>query len=259
MSLRGLLLAMMAAAPPFAAAQASASSPQAIQILEQVLSVSGARAMPLQSFTAQGTITYYWAGQPVQGSATVRARGGEEVRLDAQLPDGPRSVVLSRRGGARKGSDGKRTAIPSHNAAGAGLPALPYLFLSSLLADANAQVVYLGEESREGRREHHVQLVRRFSKETDPDGIAAALSRCDIFVDANTLQVLRIEDRIHPVQSALETYPRAIEWEAYTPIGGIAVPTIVREKVGGQTTWELRISTVQFNSDLSDDEFSLPE
>ncbi len=40
------------------------------------------RLSSVQDFTASGTITYYWAGQQVQGPATVRGRGTDQFRLD---------------------------------------------------------------------------------------------------------------------------------------------------------------------------------
>jgi len=37
----------------------------------------------------------------------------------------------------------------------------------------------------------------------------------------------------------------------------VAVPTVVREKVGGQTIWEFHLSDINFNSNLTDADFSL--
>jgi hypothetical protein len=40
-------------------------------------------------------------------------------------------------------------------------------------------------------------------------------------------------------------------------MNGILVPTVVREKVAGQTVWEFHLSKIQFNPSLQDSDFSL--
>jgi hypothetical protein len=48
-----------------------------------------------------------------------------------------------------------------------------------------------------------------------------------------------------------------VEFEGYTAMRGVAVPTIIREKVSGQTIWELRLSSINFNTNLTDTDFAL--
>ncbi|MBI2819474.1 MAG: hypothetical protein HYX73_05800 [Acidobacteria bacterium] len=238
-------------------AQAPASDPQAVDLLRQVLNISGAMSNPFNTFTAHGTITYYWGVQPVQSPATIRARGSDQFRLDANLPDGIRSVSTSKRGGSRKEPDGKLSDIPAHNTVNSGILTLPYPSIAAHLADADVTISYVGQVDNGGRPAHQVRVTRKFSNDADPDGILAALFRSDYFIDAQTFLLMRIEDSTHPVQSMTETYPHAIEFEEYTAASGIAVPALVREKVGGQTTWEFRLSDIRFNTNLQDGDFSL--
>ena len=238
-------------------AQSSASDQQGVAVLQKALNASGAALNPIRTFTATGTITYFWAGQPVQGSATIRARGSDQFRLDANLPDGPRSVSTGRQGGNRKNPDGKLNAIPSHNTLSGGTVTLPYPAIAAALADSYVTISYVGLVEEGGRAAHQVRIVRNFPADTDPDGTLARLSRIDYFVDAENFLVLRTEDVIHPVESLTENYSHSIELEGYTVIAGIAVPALVREKVGGQATWEFRLSSISFNTNLQDSDFVL--
>jgi hypothetical protein len=238
-------------------AQSPKSDPQAVELLQQVLNASGMTANPFNAFTAHGTMTYFWGGQPVQGSATIRARGEDQFRMDANLPDGTRSFSTSKHGGSRKGPDGKVSDLPSHNIVNGGILTLPYTTLAAHLANAETLIPYVGQEDNGGRPMHRVRVARTFPPDEDPNGILADLFRSDYLIDVQSLLLVRIEDSTHSVQSMTEVYPHAIEFEEYTAASGIAVPALVREKVAGQTTWEFRLSDIRFNPNLEDGDFSL--
>ena len=238
--------------------QAPDSDPQAVSVLQQALNVSGAAMNPVRSFTASGTITYFWAGNPVQGAARIRARGHDQFRLDADLPEGTRSVAINRQGGRRKGADGKLDEIPAHNTMSAGtVLTLPYASIAAVLEDPAATLSYLGLADLAGRPAHRVRVTKYFPSGSDPEGILRKLSRMDYFVDVQTGLVSKTEDVTHPVENLAEEYSREVELDGYTAINGVAVPTVVREKVAGQTTWEFRLSAIAFNGNLSDADFSL--
>ena len=239
-------------------AQAPASSISAAAILTQSLNASGVGQSPGLAFTANGTITYFWGGEQVQGPATLRARGHDQFRLDANLPEGTRSHAVSRRAGTRKEANGKRTEIPYHNTLGMGIPSLPYASIALALTDPAFTISYVGLVESGGRQVHQVRVVKNFPNDRDPDGLLAGLSRTDYFVDALTFLVSKTEDLTHPVETITESYSHEVELADYTVQSGIAVPTTIREKVGGQTIWEFRLSTIAFNPNLSDGDFTLP-
>jgi hypothetical protein len=233
------------------------STSQATSILNQSLSASGTAMNAVQGFTASGIITYYWGGQSIQGNATVRAKGGDQFRLDADVPGGTKSVAFSHRTGSNKEPDGTVSTIPAHNTLSAGVLTFPYLSMASALADSNVSISYVGLADVGGRQVHQVRVTRIFPDGSDPDGTLTKLSTIDYFIDPKTFLVLKTADLTHPKQTLTESYTHEIEFDGYTAMSGIAVPTIVREKVGGQTIWELRVSSVTFNTNLTDADFSL--
>ena len=252
-----LLLAvwMVSSLSGLAQEPAASSAPDPRALLAQFLAAAG--ATNVNAFAASGTITYFWAGQPVQGAATLSGRGADQFRLDADLPGGTRSFALSHRTGMRKGADGKLAEIPVQNASAGSIPAIPYPSIAAALADPAVEFTYLGLEDAGGRQFYRIRVSPNIPAESDPRGIMKQLSWIDYLVDTRTYLVAKTADLTHPKETITESYLHEIELEEYTTMGGIAVPTIIREKVGGQTTWELRLSAVVFNPNLSDADFSL--
>jgi hypothetical protein len=89
---------------------------QATSIIEQLLIKAGADAAAKDlALTAQGKITYYWAGKEVSGQATIKERGSDQVRIDSVLDSGTRTIIINRTSGVLKDASGKSTLIPFHN------------------------------------------------------------------------------------------------------------------------------------------------
>lgn len=212
---------------------------------------------PVQDFVATGTITYFWAGEEVTGPATVRGRAPDQFRLDANLPEGTRSYVVSHGRGALQETDGKLTEIPYHNTVNLDVLTFPYLSVATKLSDPATTASTVGVVDLNGRKAYQIRVQRNFPKEADPDGVLAKLTITDYFVDPATNLLVKTVDSTHPVESLTESYPHEIDFENYAPVSGVSVPTLVREKVGGQTVWELRLSSISFNTGLSDLDFTL--
>src|ERR1700722_2251304 len=66
--------------------------PQAITILTQALNAAGGTSavVGVPHYTATANVTYYWAGEQVEGTAVLKGRGTGQFRVDATLPDGMR-------------------------------------------------------------------------------------------------------------------------------------------------------------------------
>ena len=259
MSLRTFSFALIVAAvtslPAFLAAPPS--DPQAVTVLTQAINAAGgaARLGVIQDFTAPGTITYFWAGTQVQGAATVRGRGWDQFRLDASIPGGTRSHAVSHGTGALKETSGRVTPIPYHNTVNAGLLTFPYLGIMVRLADPLTDISYVGLVTSGGRQLHQVRVQRHFA--VDPQGILSRLCVTDYFVDSTSYLVIKTIDMTHPARTLTESYTDEIDFENYTSVNGVSVPMLVRKKIGGQTMWELTLSSISFNVGLTDGDFLL--
>jgi hypothetical protein len=250
---------LLALSPLSSLAQTTAPVPSGVTVLTQALNTSGAAnpLNPVRSFTASGTITYFWAGKQIQAPATVRARGRDQFRVDATLPTGTRSTAINGDSGARKDESGKLTPVPIHNTLSMGGSSFPYLSMAAVLSDPAFTVSYLGLVQSGARQLHQVRVARNVSLKQDPSGLLTKLSQTDYFIDSQTNLVVKTADLTHPIETATRDYPREMELDGYTAMNGVTVPTIVREKINGQTMWEFHLSTITFNPNLTDTDFSV--
>jgi len=248
-------------------AQVGTKDPKGVDVLIQSVNASGATnpLKPIQDFLATGTITYFWAGEQVQGPATVKGRAPDQFRLDANLPSSPacvgcpgtRTYAVSHGQGALKDPDGALKPIPYHNTVNIGVLSFPYLTITAALNDPLTSVSYVGLVDSSGRQLHQVRIQRRFSPEFDTDGTLSRLTITDYFVDPQTNLVLKIADMTHPDETLTEDLTHDVELGNYTSVNGVQVPMIVREKVGGNMIWELRLASISFNVGLTDANFVL--
>jgi hypothetical protein len=248
---------------------------QPISGFGQTLQLSGAQAATLLAqstiavigpnspstyldFTATGTITYFWGGEKVQGDAILRGRGYDQFRLDAKLTAGTRSYAVSHNVGALKDSSGKVNSIPGHNALDIGVLTFPFPTILARLNNSATTVTDMGLATDDtGAQLHQVRIQTVFSAQADPDGDLGKLTVMDCFVDPTTKLLAKTVDSTHPVENELVSYPREVDYVDYQILNGVNVPTTVREKVGGQTVWELHVSSISFNTGLTDSDFVL--
>lgn len=241
------------------ASVAQTSDPIAVAVLNKSLTASGATnpLNPVRDFVATGTITYFWAGEEVQGAATVKARGYDQFRLDANLPEGTRSYSVSHAVGFLKDQNGSLSEIPEHNTVNTGILSFPYPTVAANLAAPLTAVSYLGLVEVGSRQAHQVRVQRHFSSEADSDGTMSKLCTTDYFVDPQTYLLLKTLDTTHPVHTLTEDLTHEIELQNYTSVNGVMVPTLIREKIIGQTIWEFRLTAISLNTGLTDLDFIL--
>jgi hypothetical protein len=245
--------------PPQLPSVVAASDAQAVAILSKVLSAAGgSQALgPIQDFTASGQITYSWAGQPVQGSVTLRGRGLEQFRMDAALPEGTRSWAVSHGIGKLGKADGTSEAIPGHNAINLGSLTFPYLWLSMAVADPHTTVSTVGTVEVSGVRAIQVRVQRHYAASFDPHGTIAQLTTRDFFIDPVSSLVLKVELMTHPLKTFSISLPEDLYFSNYQRVNGVMVPFSISDTVNGQQTWSIQLSSIQFNSGLSDSDFSM--
>ncbi|MHB8502560.1 MAG: hypothetical protein ACYDHE_16665 [Candidatus Acidiferrales bacterium] len=257
-----VFLLVLSAAQPSATQQTAATSvqrdPQALTVLAQTLKAAGGPAAlsAIQDVTGSGNITYYWGGEEVQGTVSVKGRGLGQFRLDAILQNGARSWAVSNGAGFEKDADGTVTKIPYHNTLNVGNLTLPIYFISQLPQDAAASLIYVGLETKNGAQVHHIRTQKTFSSNLDPSGIVSKLTARDFFIDATTFQIVSTLDMVHPASASTIDYPRETQFSDYRAVNGILVPFSITEVATGQRTYSIQLNQVTFNSGLQDSDFA---
>jgi hypothetical protein len=239
-------------------AQAPQRDPQALSVLAQSLAAAGGAPAiaAIQGFVATGNVTYYWANQEIQGSVIVRSRGANQFRLDANLPDGVRTWLLTNDIGTIRESSGYTHEIPFHNAINSGSLTFPYPFLIAALNDPSTTIEYLGSVTNNGHTAYHIR-IEPIPLEREPSGLLRRLTTKDLFIDAASFQVQSTLDKVHPDYDYSQDYPHEIRFSDYSEINGILVPISCSERVAGQLTWSLKLAVFELNSELTDNDFEL--
>jgi hypothetical protein len=251
-----LVVAILIVVSVLSSAQ-NTQDPQAVSVLNSCIAASGGLTAinGIQDFTASGNVTYYWAGQNVQGSVTLKALGTANFRVDAVLQAGTRSWAVSNGTGALIDTDGTRTTVPYYNAVN--FPVLSWRLPNIVAAVGNPAVTltYMGLVQSDAGQAYQVHYV--FNDATNPDPSLATVNTIDYFIDPNTYYVLETLDTTYSVTSMGQGLQHEVVFSNYQTEMGVAVPFSLTEKIGGQTTWTADLSGISFNTGLTIANFQL--
>lgn len=233
--------------------------PQAIAMVSQALAAGGGQAAisAIQDYTGTGQITYYWADQDVKGSVTVRGRGMTDFRIDAQLPQGPRTSVFTKTISSLKGIDGSIRVLGEEHSSDVGTVDLPLLELAVALEDQSVSITDLGLVTRDGRQEHGIRVQKIFPTSGSQHSFRSKESQKDFFFDPATFFLARTADTVHPDNNPDRPVPREIIYSNYQQVSGVLVPFSVTQTIYRQRTFLIELQKVTFNSGLADSDFQL--
>jgi hypothetical protein len=217
-----------------------------------LVAAGGTRGLAwVQDFTATGTVTYF-GGQQVSGAATLKVRVPDQYRLDSNLPQGTRSHAVTHGRGVFKEVTGHVSQVPGDYAIHRAIATFPYPGVARVLTDPAAFVSYVGLVTIGGRQANQVRVQRRYP--TIPN-VPFKLLTTDYFVDTQTNLIVKRSDSTYPSTPFSGPDPQDFELLNYVNVNGINMSMTVRHKVDSQTLWELNLTSVTFNTGLSDIDF----
>jgi len=252
---------VLLAARPSATQQTSGTAvprdPQAMAVITKALNAAGgvSALAAIQDITATGTITYYWAGEEVQGTVKVKGRGTGQFRLDATLLNGVRSWAVNNGTGFVKEMDGSNNQIPYHNTVNFGNLTFPLYFMSTVAQDTSTSVIYVGLETKNSNQVHHVRTQKVFPSNADASAILTKLTTRDFFIDSATFHLVSTLDMVHPVNASTIDYSHEMQFSDNRFVNGVLVPFSIVEVATGQRTYSIQLNQVTFNTGLQDSDF----
>jgi hypothetical protein len=83
------------------------------------------------------------------------------------------------------------------------------------------------------------------------------LGSFDLYLDPASYQVLELAETIWWDGDFTKSYLHELIFSNYTSTNSLSVPFSITEKFGGQQTWSMSLTSVTFNSGLSDSLFDL--
>lgn len=238
-----------------ASAQTSSTSavrdPNAVTLLTEAVAAAGglSAVTGIKDFTGAGSITYFWAGNQVSGSVTVRGLGSW-FRLDAQLPEGMRSWLVTDTQGSIREFDGTTKPIEYADAVSFGSLAFPCARIAAALSDSSFSVSVTGTTIINGRQADIIQIQPTFSSGDDPGGTIARLNTRSYVIDAQTFALMAVRDTLYSDDGRERPVPHELLFSNFTQMNGVTVPLAIEEKIDGQPTWTVQLSSMIVNSGI---------
>ena len=235
---------------------APGSDPQAISFAEQsIAALSGKEA--IQDVTLTGSVTWN-AGENETGTIVLRALGSTESRIDLALSGGTRSEIRDASAGYAQGKwinpNGTSGMFASHNTMTDAVWFFP--IFSSLVAQSNVVLSYVGLENRNGELVQHLRSCI-YQSSNDPSPLVQQLTTTDFYLDAGSSLPVAVTFNQHPDNNAQLNIPVEIEFSNYQSISGALIPTHIQKSANGTTMLDIAVTGAVFNSGLTLSEFSV--
>ena len=251
-----IILCAVLCARPVVAEQTPQRDPSAISFLSQAVSAAGGATnlTAIQDFTGSGTITHYWGDAPEQGQLTVESRGLTQFRLDSNLPEGTWSFIVNDGAGELVVPSGIVTPIAYQNNVNTGAKVWPILKVNATLQDSTTTVLDMGLVSLGSGQAHQIRIQQ--NPQSDPTGLLSSLTKIDYFFDPSSLALLQTQDSLYPNNNAVNgAITHTVNLGNYQVVGGLLVPFSITESVANVQTWQIQLSSIIFNTGLSDSDF----
>jgi len=236
-----------------------AKDPQAVAVLTQSLNAAGGlvAVSGIQDFTATGNVTYFWAAEQTQVPVTVRGMGISNFRIDAVLPTGTRTWAASGYVGVLINPDGTRRSSAFYNLMTAGSMTMPYVRIASVLTDSTTSITYVGSVSVNGQQAYQIHFVEGLDPSiATSSALLPGLGSFDLYINPSSLLITELIETVRSESNFNTTLTHEIDFANYQTFGNTSMPCTIIEKINGQETWSVAISSVVFNSGLTIAEFN---
>jgi hypothetical protein len=250
-SLTLLFFALGIILPNSALAQGQpASDPQALSYAAQsIVAMTGSTT--ISDVTLTGTVTWNGAGGDT-GTATLRALGIGESRMDLSLTSGTRTEIRDAQTGAQLGQ-----WIAPSNAFGNFASqncwtdaAWFFSALGSLAAGPNVVLSYIGPTTWNGESVQHIQSYVYQSNQLGLTPSPQQLSTMDFYLDATTLLPAAVTFNAHPDNDATTNLLVEVDFSNYQTTSGVVVPMHIQKYQQGNLMVDVVVTGAAFNTGL---------
>jgi hypothetical protein len=227
------------------------SDPQAVAYAAQsIAALTGGTA--ISDATLSGTVT--WNGGADTGTATLRALGSGESRMDLALTSGTLTEIRDAQTGTPLGQWFAPNNTSGYFASQNCLTDAVWFFpvLGSLAAGPNVVLSYLGQTTWNGESVQHIQsYVYQANWPSIPGPTPQQLSTIDFYLDATTLLPSAVTFNAHPDNDATTNLLIEVDFSNYQTVSGVTVPMQIQKYQQGNQMVNLVLSGASFNTGLS--------
>lgn len=225
------------------------SDPQAVSLARQSITVLTGLAS-ITDVTLTGNVT--WADGE-SGTATLKALGTTESRIDLILSSGTRTEIRDAQTGANIGKwvnpDNSSGMFAPHNCWTDAVWFFPAL--GSLIGGPNMVLSYVGQESRNASLVQHIRVYNYYQWNSFSVGpTPQQLSTIDFYLDKNTLVPVAMTFNTHPDNDAMTNLLVEVDFSEYRYFNGVPVPMRIQKYQQGSLMMDVVVIEASFNSGL---------
>jgi outer membrane lipoprotein-sorting protein len=209
-----------------------------------------------QDSTASGTVVVEAGSDSEQGTVTILTRGASQTVERVATSHGTKRVVFSN--GLANDTDhvGTKRLYTLELASSSQSALFPLPLISAILSYPDSSYQYVGLESLNGADCHHVRVARTFASQQDIAYLAPFSTR-DLWINAKTGLPAQITYSMREGTGAIPSTSVTISYSNYQVTGGVQYPFEIVKSINGTPWMTITISSVLFNTGLSDSNFSL--
>jgi hypothetical protein len=263
MSRSSVLVCLVCAIFLTSALAAKNSNQAAVLASQAVAALTGGNTV--NDVTLTGTVTRT-AGSDVQtGTATLKALGTGDSRMDLGLPAGQWSDIrnLSGPNGSAQGYwisfEGAVHSVAAHNAFTDAAWFFPGLSSLSQASNSVFAATYVGPETRGNASVQHLQVALASSLGC---GMAAPslqqLSIVDFYLDSTSFLPVAVAFNTHPDDDMGTDIAVEIDFSNYQSVNGVQVPFRIQKLLNGSLFLDITVQNATINSGLTDADFAAP-
>lgn len=252
-----LLIFALVVSPLWAANYVPPSDPQAVGFAaKSVAAMTGGIA--LNDVVLTGNATRSAGSDQQTGTATLKAKGFGESRVDLNLSGGARSEIRNASAwpnvGNWLGPDSVVHVIALHNCltdASWFFPALGPL--AAAATNPNVVLAYLGQVNQPQASFQHIQAYTYNSMLPN----AQALSTMDFYLDSQTLLPSIVMFNEHPDNNQTTNIAVQVMFSDYRNVQGTQIPFHIQRYVNDGLVLDVQLTSASVNTGVSDNNFSV--
>jgi hypothetical protein len=200
--------------------------------------------------TATGEVHHFWAGQDVQGTATLYSRGYDQFRFDSDVQNGKQSWIVDGQGGQLRAISGQLVSLPSASLLISRNPVAPFLELAVAMNDASFTIRYVDLVATSSGIVDRILVTKR-----DADSPSLGTFSKLYYIDRDSALVIETDEMLDSTLANQDKPVRRLAYSGFSAFRGITLATRISEQIAGQKTWVLTLTSVSVNCGVSSDFF----
>ncbi|HWZ99245.1 MAG TPA: hypothetical protein VN025_15920 [Candidatus Dormibacteraeota bacterium] len=229
---------------------------QAIVVIQKAITGLAAQLDPAQisSVVVTGTVSLPANDPPIEGTITLEdslSISSNEFRDTFQSANINQSFV-SGHGSPGLISNGTVISFGSHYASCRQFLHIPWLGLTKLLANPNANISFVKQTLVNNQPAVQIHF------HDDSDLVQQVMSVQDWYFDQTSGLPVRVEYRVPSTPTGLQFIQVTSDFSSFQTVQGIAIPFHIVSSADGRVERDMTITSVKINQPLSSTDFDLP-